>query len=66
MPADCGVGGKVGDPKLPGGGCVGVHPTADGVDWVGGGGEGCGEWDVEREGRRSAVVAAVVAGCAVC
>ena len=34
-PADGGVGGKVGDPKL---GCVGVHPTADGVDWVGGGG----------------------------
>ena len=35
--------------------------------WIGlEGGEGCGEWDVEREGRRSAVVAVVVAGCAVC
>ena len=30
------------------------------------GGEGCGGWDVEREGRRSAVVAVVAAGCAVC
>ena len=35
--------------------------------WVVLEGEGeLGEWDVARGGRRSAVVAAVVAGCAVC
>ena len=42
-PVDGGEGGKVGEPKLPAGGCVGVHPTADGRGCVGGGGGG-GVW----------------------
>ena len=28
-PVDGGEGGKLGVPKLPGGGCVGVHPVKD-------------------------------------
>ena len=36
-----GEGGKVGEQKLPGGGCVGVHPATDGGGCVGGGG---GDW----------------------
>ena len=38
MPVDGGEGGNLGEPKLPGGGCVGVHPIADGFGCVGGGG----------------------------
>ena len=37
-PVGGGEGGNVGEPKLPGGGCVGVHPIADGLGCVGGGG----------------------------